>query len=220
MPKKTKAPTKTKTTRKAIAPKKSAPLSAAERKQIAAKFSLTPAKIAAELAKPIKPVKQKKAGGRAGPALAMAAWGEPERKFYPDFPIGTFEGEPSLVWVKPDIFRMEPNTPRFRFIRSTGEVIEPGRMFTDGGSIPRALWFVKDLSPWSYAPAFLIHDWLFDCHHAGTTDKSFEEVRDIMLEGLRTLMESKLCEPNRLVFDLIYSGIDSFIAHRVWDAKN
>jgi hypothetical protein len=30
-------------------------------------------------------------------------------------------------------------------------------------------------------------------------------------------MESGLCESNRLVFDLIYSGIDSFIARQVWD---
>lgn len=198
-------------------PKKTAALTAAERKQIDAKFSLTPAQIAAELAKAKKPAKKKLAGGRAGPA--MAARGEPERKFYPDFPLGKFDGEPYLVWVKPDIFRMEPQAKPFRFIRASGEAIEPGTMFTDGGSIPRALWFVKDLSPWSYAPAFLIHDWLFDCHHAGTTDKSFEEVRDIMLEGLRTLMESKVCEQNRLVFDLIYSGIDSFIARRVWDGK-
>jgi hypothetical protein len=199
-------------------PKKTVALTAAERKQIDAKFSLTPAKIAAELAKAKKPAKKKPAGGRAGPA--MAAWGEPERMFYPDFPLGKFEGEPYLVWVKPDIFRMEPQPKPFRFIRSTNEVIEPGKMFTDGGSIPRALWFVKDLSPWAYAPAFLVHDWLFDSHHAGTTDKSFEEVRDIMMEGVKTLMESGLCESNRLVFDLIYSGIDSFIARRVWDGKN
>ncbi len=199
-------------------PKKTVALTAAERKQIETKFSLTPAKIAAELAKAKKPAKTKPAGGRAGPA--MAAWGEPERKFYPDFPLGKFEGEPYLVWVKPDIFRMEPHTPRFRFIRSTGEVIEPGKMFTDGGSIPRALWVFKDLSPWAYAPAFLIHDWLFDSHHAGTTDKRFEEVRDIMMEGVKTLMESGVCESNRFTFDLIYSGIDSFIARRVWAGKN
>ena len=111
------------------------------------------------------------------------------------------------------------NREHFRFIRGTGEVIEPGMMFTDGCSIPRALWFVKDLSPWSYAPAFLVHDWLFDSHHAGTTDKSFE-VRDIVLDGMRTLMGSGVCEANRLAFDLIYSGIDSFIARQAWVGKN
>jgi len=107
------------------------------------------------------------------------------------------------------------NREHFRFIRGTGEAIEPGMMFTDGGSIPRALWVFKDLSPWAYAPAFLIHDWLFDSHHAGATDKSFDEVRDIVMEGERTLVGSGVGEANRLAFDLIYSGIDSFIARRV-----
>ena len=156
----------------------------------------------------------------SGPAMAPENWDVPEGKFYPDFPVGKFEGEPFLVWVQPDIFRMEPQPKPFRFIRSDGEVIEPGKMFTDGGSIPRALWFVKDLSPWAYAPAFLIHDWLFDCHHAGTTQKKFEEVRDIMLEGVHTLMETGVCQANRLAFDLIYAGIDSFVARRVWNGKN
>lgn len=199
--------------------KKSASLTAADRKQIDAKFGLTPEQLAAELVEAEKPARKKRIGGKAGPALAMSTWGEATQKFYPDFPIGKFEGEPYLVWVKPDIFRMEPQTPCFRFIRSSGEVIEPGRLFTDGGSIPRALWFVRDLSPWTYAPAFLIHDWLFDCHHAGTTDKSFEEVRDIMMEGIRTLMEAGVCTPNRLTFDLIHAGIDSVIARRIWNRK-
>lgn len=197
--------------------KKTATLTTAERKQIEIKFMLTPAKIAGELAKEKQPPKRASARGRAAPAQALLRPGE--RKGYADFTPGKFEGEPTLVWVKPDIFRLEPNTPPFRFVRANHEVVEPGRMFTDGGSIPRALWFVKDLSPWSYAPAFLVHDWLFDCHHAGTTDKSFEEVRDIMMEGVRTLMDSGLCETNRLVFELIYSGIDSFIARRIWDRK-
>lgn len=197
--------------------KKTAALTAAERKQIETKFTLTPAKLAGELAKVKQPPKRAPARGRAAPAQALLRAGE--RKDYADFKPGRFEGEPTLVWVKPDIFRLEPNMPPFRFVRGNGEVVEPGRMFTDGGSIPRALWFVKDLSPWSYAPAFLIHDWLFDCHHTGTTDKGFEEVRDIMMEGVRTLMDSGLCEANRLVFELIYSGIDSFIARRIWDRK-
>jgi hypothetical protein len=63
-------------------------------------------------------------------------------------------------------------------------------------------------SPWSYAPAFLIHDWLFDLHHCNK--------RDIMLEGVRTLMESGVCENNRLTFDVIYAGIDSVVARQVW----
>jgi hypothetical protein len=197
---------------------------ARERKLIAAKFALTPDALAAELARQdATRAKARKAapkgGARAGARGATEApVGEAPRKFYPEFPLGKFEGEPRLVWIRPDLFRHEPNPDApFRFIRASGEVIAPGRMNTDGGSIPRPLWFVKDLSPWSYAPAFLIHDWLFDLHHCGLTDKGFEEVRDIMLEGVRTLMETGVCEASRLKFDLIYAGIDSFVARQVWD---
>ncbi len=38
-----------------------------------------------------------------------------------------------------------------------------------------------------------------------------------MLEGVRTLMETGVGEINRLTFDLIYAGIDSFIARQIWD---
>lgn len=202
--------------------------SSKESKLIAAKFAFTPAALAAELvrqdqarAKARKaPAKARaRAMARTGALLAAEAQaGAVERKFYPDFPKGKFEGEPRLVWIAPDLFRHEPNPDKpFRFTRNNGEVIEPGLMITDGGSIPRALWFVKDLSPWSYAPAFLIHDWLFDLHHCDRTDKAFEEVRDILLEGVRTLMESKVCPLDRVAFDLIYTGVDSFVAHQVWD---
>lgn len=200
-----------------------------ERKLIEAKFALTPERLAAELARQDEarakarqaPPRAKAAKGmaRAGAPLGLAAAsGQAERKYYPDFPLGRFDGEPRLVWIKPDLFRHEPDADNpFRFTRHNGEVIEPGRMHTDGGSIPRALWFVKDLSPWAYAPAFLVHDWLFDLHHCGRDTRGFEEVRDIMLEGVRTLMESKVCKMNRLAFDLIYSGIDSFVARQVWE---
>ncbi len=140
------------------------------------------------------------------------------RKFYPDLSVGKFVGEPWLIWIAPGLFRYEPDPGEpFHFIRKDGEIIQPGGMFTDGVSIPRALWFIKNLSPWSYAPAFLIHDWLFDLHHCKRTDKRFEEVRDIMLEGIRTLMETKVCKQDRLAFDAIYVGIDSFVARQVWD---
>lgn len=196
------------------------------RKIIQTKFADTPQSVAkafalqdAERAKSLSSRRRATASrGSSHTALSLTGGGEETRKFFPDFPIGAFEGEPRLVWIKPDVFRHEPNPDcPFRFVRDTGEVIEPGLMFTDGGSIPRALWFLKNLSPWSYAPAFLIHDWLFDMHHCGRTDKSFAEVRDILMEGVRTLMESKLCPLDRLAFDAIYAGVDSPVAHQVWD---
>jgi len=183
---------------------------------VTGKFSLTRETINAELGKARK---SRTRGATAPAAMAGSVFGmDDERKYYTDFPKGSFEGEPHLVWIAPDIFRHEPNPGNpFRFTRKNGETIEPGLMFTDGGSIPRPLWFIKDLSPWSYAPAFLIHDWLFDLHHCGKTDKSFEEVRDIMMEGVRTLMETKVCPMDRLAFDTILMGVDSIVARKVWD---
>lgn len=189
-------------------------LSAKDRQALARKFTL-----AQDLLRPPPPPAPSRARGtgRARGAAAQVAGAE-ARKSFADFPIGRFEGAPRLVWVAPDLFLHEPVPGKpFRFIRANGEVIAPGRMFTDGGSIPRALWSVKDFSPWTYGPAFLIHDWLFDLHHCGLDTRSFETVRDIMLEGVRTLMETGVCEMNRLAFDLIYAGIDSFIARQVWN---
>lgn len=183
-------------------------LSAKEKKALTAKFS-----ISETLFEPPAPAVH--ALARAG-AARMAEPGE--RRYYPDFEPGRFEGEPTLVWLSPDRFLHlpRPEAP-FRYIRHDGAVIEPGRMFTDGGSIPRALWSFKDFSPWTYGPAFLIHDWLFDLHHCGRDQLGFEEVRDIMLEGVKTLMESGVCPFNRIAFDAIYAGIDSPIARALWN---
>ncbi|MCX7672743.1 MAG: DUF1353 domain-containing protein [Thiobacillaceae bacterium] len=186
-------------------------LSAKDRKALALKFSLGD-----ELLSPA-PVKTGR-GAKGARAATAARAAVAERGFYPDFPVGRFEGEPTLVWIGADRFLHlpRPEAP-FRFVRANGETIEPGRMFTDGGSIPRTLWSVPNLSPWTYGPAFLVHDWLFDLHHCGRSPYGFEEVRDIMLEGVRTLMETGVAPKSRLTFDLIYTGIDSPVARAIWN---
>jgi len=187
-------------------------LSAQDRKALAHKYDL-----GEDLLSPAPAAPRARGSARSRGASTEVAGAE-ARKFFPDFPVGRFEGEPRLVWVAPDLFLHEPlSSAPFRFVRASGESIAPGRMFTDGGSIPRALWSIRDFSPWTYGPAFLIHDWLFDLHHCGLDDRSFEAVRDIMLEGVRTLMETGVCKLNRLAFDLIYAGIDSFVARQVWN---
>ncbi len=186
-------------------------LSAKDRKALAHKYALPDA-----LLSPAPPTRDHVRGKAQGRGAEPA--GIETRKFYPDFPIGRFEDQPRLIWVAPELFLHEPQTAKpFRFVRANGETIAPGRMFTDGGSIPRVLWSIPNFSPWTYGPAFLIHDWLFDLHHCGQDTRSFEAVRDIMLEGPRTLMETGVCKMNRLVFDLIYAGIDSLVARAIWD---
>src|SRR5262245_3406002 len=51
-----------------------------------------------------------------------------------------------------------------RFQTRDGREVKPGRMYTDGGSIPRVFWSVKGFSPWGYGPAYVLHDWLFHAH--------------------------------------------------------
>jgi hypothetical protein len=77
-------------------------------------------------------------------------------------------------------------------------------MYTDGGSIPRFLWGVKGYSPWSYAPAYIVHDWLFEAHHCGYTPDnrySFEDSVAVLAEGLKAVMEQNLEVRDYFVFD-------------------
>ena len=138
---------------------------------------------------------------------------------YAATPTGTFQNADriSLRWLEPDWFEYTPDPAApFSFTRASGEVIMPERMATDGGSIPRPLWFRKNLSPWCYVPAFLVHDWEFDQHHAGATPKDFDAVRDTLAEGLKTLMETGVCPKSEVTFRAIYAGVSSWIAKRIW----
>ena len=82
---------------------------------------------------------------------------------------GVIVGRPTIEWVKPDKFVYdEEKNKTFAFVRPNGELIQPGSIETDGGSIPRLLWFQQDFSPWTYAPAYVIHDWMYEAHRRGT----------------------------------------------------
>ena len=137
-----------------------------------------------------------------------------------DFPVGRFASVETLQlrWVSEGWFEYLPDEAApFAFHRSNGEVVTPGHMYTDGGSIPRIFWLKKGLFPWDYGPAYLVHDWEFDLHHDSRTDKSFEEVRDTMMEAVRTLMDGPLAQKREWVFGRIYDGINSGVARKIWD---
>lgn len=127
-----------------------------------------------------------------------------------------------LRWVDEDWFEYLPHPDvnrRFGFRRVTGELVTPGHMFTNGGSIPRQLWWMEGLAPWDYAPAYLVHDWEFDLHHSGQTQKSFEDVRDTMMEALMTLMATGTGKDRPVIAKLIHAGIDSQIARDLWNSR-
>lgn len=141
---------------------------------------------------------------------------------YDETQVGSYHniGNILLRWIEPDLFEFLPNeVETFCFERQTGEVIAPTRMFTDGGSIPRVGWVLSDLSPWNYTPAFIVHDWEFDAHHCDLTEKTFDQVSATMMEGVKTLMETGICEKNVLAFNAIQAGIRSFIGVNAWERE-
>ena len=113
---------------------------------------------------------------------------------------GTIRGKPTIDWMKPDRFVYDcGKNLTFAFVRPNGETIRPESIETDGGSIPRLLWFQDGFSPWTYAPAYLIHDWLYEAHRRGVPggrsrsgEKLFytrEQADWIMAEVIKSQME-------------------------------
>lgn len=142
-------------------------------------------------------------------------------QLYRKTPPATFKGALDVRWVKNDYFVFIPNEgDPLKLIRSDGTSIEPGRMYTDGGSIPRFLWGVKGLSPWGYAPAYIIHDWLFIAHQCDLAPDNMYKFNDsvnVMAESLKAVMENDPAARDYFAFDSIVAAISSPIAERLWD---
>lgn len=138
--------------------------------------------------------------------------------------VGSFHGIPSVQvrGGREYVYRPDKADP-FRFVRHTGEEIVVGAMATDGGSVPRACWAVPGLDPWTYMPAFLIHDWEFVTHHCNAGwSKSFEDVNQTLAEAVYTMMRVgvgpvKVAEDWR-VAAVIYLAVMTRVGRRVWDA--
>jgi Protein of unknown function (DUF1353) len=142
-------------------------------------------------------------------------------KPYRDTDVSAFKGALDVRWVQNDYFLFLPNKDDpFLLRRKNGDVIAPGRMYTDGGSIPRFLWGVKGYSPWGYAPAYIVHDWLFEAHHCGYTPDnrySFEDSVAVLAEGLKAVMEQNVEVRDYFVFDSVTAAVGSPIAQRLWE---
>jgi len=135
---------------------------------------------------------------------------------------GELKGRLVVEWIDQDKFLFLPDaTNPLVFRRKNDEVIEPRRMYTDGGSIPAALRSIKSYSPWGYAPAFIVHDWLFVMHHCkvpGHENIDLEKAATIMSEVMKTVMENpKYGAPNKLVHYSMYEAVRSKSAQEYWD---
>ena len=102
---------------------------------------------------------------------------------------GEISGKLMVFWDREDHFIYYPfygDPLTYRLPRSVAEkvgvdTIRPGAIYTDGGSIPRAVRGVVGFSPWGYGPAYIVHDWLFVAHHCirhGLEDRHDPRDRD------------------------------------------
>ncbi len=157
-------------------------------------------------------------------------------RLYKKTGTGKFEGLPNVIWNgqfendKTPKFLFQPGgSAPFRFTSSTGRVIEPKLMDTDGGSIPRILHGLSKFSPWGYAPGYIIHDWVFvahKCKESPDDDITFDESAILLAECIKTMMEvgfrdfdgdiRKFKKAEDTMY-LIYKAVSSKIARRLWD---
>jgi hypothetical protein len=73
-------------------------------------------------------------------------------------------GDLVIQWSDEKRFIYVVSSEKPMLFEKNGRQIKPGRMYTDGGSIPRIFWAFRGFSPWGYAPAYVVHDWLFHQH--------------------------------------------------------
>ncbi len=102
-----------------------------------------------------------------------------------------------------------------------GDVIQPDRMWTDGGSIPRQFWVFKNYSPWSYGPAFVVHDWLFrmqDCQLPGYDKYDLKTAATVMSEVMKTLLEDPQFDyGDKTSMYLMYEAVQTEPARKAWE---
>lgn len=135
---------------------------------------------------------------------------------------GRIDGKLTVEWIDRDVFRFIPDREDpLTFTRASGERIVPGEMTTDGGSIPRPLWMLRDYSPWGYAPAYIVHDWLFEAHScnlSGYQQYTLDSAADVLSEVIKTMMESdRYGGRNELVLLSMDRAVRSSFAQNAWD---
>jgi uncharacterized protein (DUF2164 family) len=130
--------------------------------------------------------------------------------------LGKFSGTPSIDWLGPLDYKFHGGRG-FSFTRSNGQVITPGDMSTDGGSIPRVAWSLPGFSPWDFFPAYLIHDWLFEVHHLGKDESTFEEANLAMAEAIWTLKQNGVVQVTDLQIWTILTVVSSPLGRNVWN---
>ncbi|TAZ83271.1 hypothetical protein ELH72_08350 [Rhizobium ruizarguesonis] len=157
---------------------------------------------------------------------------------FDNLPSGKFSGTLIVMWVGEGgkagdgkfVFVPDPHN-RLSFTRGgVSTPIVPGVMYTDGGSVPKVVQPFRGFNPWGYAPAYMVHDWIFTAHHCisdGKKDPAYLAMADIdfyesgviLGEAIQTLMAEKLVKKNDVAKFAITTAVLSPVARNVWDAK-
>lgn len=143
-------------------------------------------------------------------------------RHYDRVKTGELSGDLIVQWMKPDKFLFLPDESNpLTFRRFDDEVIVPPKMFTDGGSIPRPIRALKNYSPWGYAPAFIVHDYIFvmqDCQWPGYDQYTIEDAAMIMSEVMKTMMEDPSFDyGDKTAVYMMYHAVKSPLAQKAWD---
>lgn len=138
---------------------------------------------------------------------------------------GDLKGDLTVVWVGEDSFVYRGGPGGLRFVTSKGKTIQPDDFYTDGGSIPQGLRGLEGFSPWGYAPAYIIHDWLFnrkDCDPDYLTRRGidFAEANEILAEVIKTLVRMDQVKENEAAFSAISWAVTTPIGERLWNSAN
>ena len=88
---------------------------------------------------------------------------------------------------------MNPSAPGRGTYRWVEKTITPGTMITTGANVPRNLWYVRGLSPWAFAQAAIIHDWLLEAHHRHLAgEKGYDSYKDITIKDAADIFAAKV----------------------------
>jgi hypothetical protein len=155
---------------------------------------------------------------------------------YEEVKAGSFEGEVAVVWLKGTtgpgdgtfVYVPTPGNP-LTFTRPDGKTkIEPTMIYTDGGSVPSLARAFTGLTPWNYAPAYIVHDWLFrarQCWEQGTKRDEYRVVETmdfptsatIIAESIKALHDSGRVRRSDTSGALITAAVSSPISQRLWE---
>jgi hypothetical protein len=151
---------------------------------------------------------------------------------YQTLGLGRLGGRVLTMWVGENDFVNIPAPGAVFYFQTAraGNSIQPGLMYTDGGSIPRFAQILKGFSPWGFGPAYVIHDWIFFGRHCildGQDDKRFDDVRNIsfdesaviLAEAIRTLVDYGQVPERVFAADIISNAVDTSIARQLWDQR-